>query len=230
MDKSFDAASAEARIYAKWEEAGCFRAGAKARPGAEPYSIMIPPPNVTGVSCIVGHAFNSTLQVVLIRWHRMARGSTIALGTWATDHAGHRHAKWWWSGETCTKEGKTRTSQLTREEIPVPQVWPWKCEIRPHDRSSSSASARPCGSGRARPFPPMSGAEGPSGGQEGNFNTTVIQGLRCDMYDNGVHRNRGKRLVNLGPRHSETPIFRFSSRYQEHRYRGDSLLHFIVSR
>jgi len=48
MDKTFDAAEAEGRIYARWEEQGCFRAGANARPGAETFCIVIPPPNVTG--------------------------------------------------------------------------------------------------------------------------------------------------------------------------------------
>jgi valyl-tRNA synthetase len=81
----FNAAEAEARIYAAWEEAGAFAAGANAKPGAEAFSIMIPPPNVTGV-LHVGHAFNNTLQDVLIRWHRMRGFDTL----WqpGTDHAG----------------------------------------------------------------------------------------------------------------------------------------------
>ena len=85
MDKTFNAAEAEARIYAAWEKAGAFRAGANAKPGAEPFSIMIPPPNVTGV-LHVGHAFNNTLQDVLTRWHRMRGFDTL----WqpGTDHAG----------------------------------------------------------------------------------------------------------------------------------------------
>ena len=85
MDKTFDATEAEARIYAAWEAAGAFRAGANARPGAEAFSIMIPPPNVTGV-LHVGHAFNNTLQDVLTRWHRMRGFDTL----WqpGTDHAG----------------------------------------------------------------------------------------------------------------------------------------------
>ncbi|MYH57718.1 MAG: class I tRNA ligase family protein, partial [Boseongicola sp. SB0675_bin_26] len=61
MDKTFDAQEAESRIYAAWERAEAFKAGANARPGAEPFCIMIPPPNVTGV-LHMGHAFNNTLQ------------------------------------------------------------------------------------------------------------------------------------------------------------------------
>ena len=48
MEKNFAPAEAEARISAMWEASGAFRAGAHAKPGAEPFSIMIPPPNVTG--------------------------------------------------------------------------------------------------------------------------------------------------------------------------------------
>ena len=85
MEKTFDATEAEARIYAAWEEAGAFRAGANAKPGHPAFSIMIPPPNVTG-SLHIGHAFNNTLQDILVRWHRMRGFDTL----WqpGTDHAG----------------------------------------------------------------------------------------------------------------------------------------------
>jgi valyl-tRNA synthetase len=85
MDKTFAAAEAEARVRALWEEAGAFRAGANARPGAEPFSVVIPPPNVTG-SLHMGHAFNATLQDILVRWHRM-KGHDV-LWQPGTDHAG----------------------------------------------------------------------------------------------------------------------------------------------
>ena len=63
LEKTFDAAQAEHRLYQAWETAGCFTAGANAsRP--ETFCIMIPPPNVTG-ALHVGHAFNNTLQDVL---------------------------------------------------------------------------------------------------------------------------------------------------------------------
>ena len=70
MEKTFNAAEAEARLLTAWEQAGCFKAGANAKPEASTYSIMIPPPNVTGV-LHMGHAFNNTLQDILIRWKRM---------------------------------------------------------------------------------------------------------------------------------------------------------------
>ena len=84
MDKTFDAAAAEPGIARAWEAAGAFRAGAGAR-RAETFCVMIPPPNVTG-SLHIGHAFNNTLQDVLVRWHRMRGFDTL----WqpGQDHAG----------------------------------------------------------------------------------------------------------------------------------------------
>src|ERR671912_541351 len=84
MDKTFDPAAVEARVAARWEEAGAFRAGRPDRQGAEPYCIVIPPPNVTG-SLHMGHALNNTLQDVLCRFERM-RGKDV-LGRPATAHA-----------------------------------------------------------------------------------------------------------------------------------------------
>ena len=85
MDKTFDAAAAEPRIYDAWDKAGAFAAGANAREGADPFSIVIPPPNVTG-SLHMGHALNNTLQDILIRWKRM-QGYDV-LWQPGTDHAG----------------------------------------------------------------------------------------------------------------------------------------------
>jgi valyl-tRNA synthetase len=62
----------EGRIYAAWEAAGAFRAGRPERAKAEPYCIVIPPPNVTG-SLHMGHALNNTLQDTLCRFERMRR-------------------------------------------------------------------------------------------------------------------------------------------------------------
>src|SRR3954447_26639909 len=85
MDKTFDPAAVEARIAARWEEAQAFRAGRPDRAGAEPFSIVIPPPNVTG-SLHMGHALNNTLQDILCRFERM-RGKDV-LWQPGTDHAG----------------------------------------------------------------------------------------------------------------------------------------------
>jgi valyl-tRNA synthetase len=85
IDKNYQPSEVEGRIYRTWEEAGAFRAGRPERAQAEPYSIVIPPPNVTG-SLHMGHALNNTLQDVLARFARM-RGKDV-LWQPGTDHAG----------------------------------------------------------------------------------------------------------------------------------------------
>ena len=85
MQKTFEPADVEARIAKAWEDEGAFRAGRPERAGAEPYCIVIPPPNVTG-SLHIGHALNNTLQDVLCRFERL-RGKDV-LWQPGTDHAG----------------------------------------------------------------------------------------------------------------------------------------------
>ena len=85
LDKTYDAQSVEPKIRELWERADAFRAGAGAEPGAEPFSIVIPPPNVTG-SLHMGHALNNTLQDILVRFERM-RGKDV-LWQPGMDHAG----------------------------------------------------------------------------------------------------------------------------------------------
>ncbi|MDP3547826.1 MAG: class I tRNA ligase family protein, partial [Phreatobacter sp.] len=85
LEKTYSPKDIEARIAAAWDEAGAFRAGRPERASAETYSIMIPPPNVTG-SLHMGHALNNTLQDVLCRYQRMLGKDVL----WqpGTDHAG----------------------------------------------------------------------------------------------------------------------------------------------
>mgnify|MGYP002715236171 CR=1 FL=1 len=85
LDKIFNPAATEAKWYQHWVDAGYFKAGANARPGAERFVVMIPPPNVTG-SLHMGHALNNTLQDILVRVHRM-KGYDV-LWQPGTDHAG----------------------------------------------------------------------------------------------------------------------------------------------
>jgi len=194
MEKSFNAAEAEARIYAEWEKAGAFKAGANAKPGAEPFSIMIPPPNVTGV-LHVGHAFNNTLQDILIRWHRMRGFDTL----WqpGTDHAGIATQM---VVERELAKSQINRRDLTREEF-LSHVWAWKAQsggtIRDQlKRLGASADW-------SREAFTMSGAEGAPGGEEGNFHDAVIK-VFVEMYNKGLIY-RGKRLVNWDP-HFETAI------------------------
>jgi valyl-tRNA synthetase len=85
MDKTFDPAAVEARTAALWDETQPFRAGRPERLAAKPFTIVIPPPNVTG-SLHMGHALNNTLQDILCRFERM-RGRDV-LWQPGTDHAG----------------------------------------------------------------------------------------------------------------------------------------------
>ncbi|MFD1694103.1 valine--tRNA ligase [Roseibium aestuarii] len=85
LDKTYEAASVEPRIYETWEKAEAFKAGAGAHEGADAFTIVIPPPNVTG-SLHMGHALNNTLQDILVRWKRM-QGFDV-LWQPGTDHAG----------------------------------------------------------------------------------------------------------------------------------------------
>ena len=85
IEKTYDAAVVEPRIAERWEEANAFVAGAAAKPEAEAFSIVIPPPNVTG-SLHIGHALNNTLQDILVRSERM-RGKNV-LWQPGLDHAG----------------------------------------------------------------------------------------------------------------------------------------------
>ncbi len=75
IEKTYQPADVEGRIYAAWEESGAFRCGRPERRDAAPYCIVIPPPNVTG-SLHMGHAVNNTLQDVLARFERM-RGKDV---------------------------------------------------------------------------------------------------------------------------------------------------------
>jgi valyl-tRNA synthetase len=121
MDKTFDPAAVEARIGARWEDAQAFRAGREDRAGADPYTIVIPPPNVTG-SLHMGHALNNTVQDILCRFERM-RGRDV-LWQPGTDHAGIATQM---VVERKLMERQIHRRELGREEF-VRRVWEWKEE------------------------------------------------------------------------------------------------------
>ncbi len=120
LPKTYRAADVEKRIYADWEESGCFRAGAGARDGAPAYCIVIPPPNVTG-ALHMGHALNATLQDILIRWHRMRGFNTL----WqpGVDHAGI--ATQMVVERQLAAAGEPGRRELGRERF-LERVWAWK--------------------------------------------------------------------------------------------------------
>ena len=122
LDKNYDAASVEPRIYDTWEKAEAFRAGVNAAEGADPYCIVIPPPNVTG-SLHMGHALNNTLQDILVRFERM-RGRDV-LWQAGTDHAGI--ATQMVVERQLADNNEPKRRELGREKF-LDRVWGWKEE------------------------------------------------------------------------------------------------------
>ncbi|NIZ10112.1 valine--tRNA ligase [Pseudooceanicola sp. HF7] len=198
MDKTFNAAEAEARIYDAWDKAGAFKAGANARPGAESFCVMIPPPNVTG-ALHVGHAFNNTLQDILVRWHRMRGFDTL----WqpGQDHAGI--ATQLQVEKMLAAQELPGRREMGREAF-LEKVWEWKGQyggtiVNQLKRLGSSCDW-------SRNAFTMAGAPGdPRTGHENSpdFHDAVIK-VFVEMYDKGLIY-RGKRLVNWDP-HFETAI------------------------
>jgi valyl-tRNA synthetase len=119
LDKTFSPADVEGRIYAQWEASGAFKPGR--RPGAEPFSIVIPPPNVTG-RLHIGHALNNSLQDILARFERM-RGKDV-LWQPGTDHAGIATQL---IVERQLAERQMSRLGLGREKF-LEEVWKWKAE------------------------------------------------------------------------------------------------------
>ena len=118
IDKTFDPAVIEAKWYAHWESTGAFRPN---RPNAEPYTIVNPPPNVTG-SLHIGHALDNTLQDILIR-HARLQGKD-ALWVVGTDHAGIATQM---VVERQLNARQQKRTDFTRDEF-VAKVWEWKAE------------------------------------------------------------------------------------------------------
>jgi valyl-tRNA synthetase len=119
LDKTFNPRDVEQRIAAEWEASGAFKSGT--RPGAEPFSIVIPPPNVTG-RLHIGHALNNTLQDILARFERM-RGKDV-LWQPGTDHAGIATQL---IVERQLAERQMSRVGLGREKF-LDEVWKWKAE------------------------------------------------------------------------------------------------------
>ncbi len=119
LEKTFNPKDVEGRIYAQWEASGAFHAGR--RPEAEPFCIVIPPPNITG-RLHVGHALNNTLQDILARFERML-GKDV-LWQVGTDHAG--------IATQLIVERQLAERQLSRvamgREKFLAEIWKWKDE------------------------------------------------------------------------------------------------------
>ena len=194
LNKHFDSATVERRISEKWIGNKAFRAGANAKDGQPSYTIMIPPPNVTGV-LHMGHAFNNTLQDILIRWKRMQGYNTL----WqpGTDHAGI--ATQMVVERQLAEQGKKRTD-FSRDEF-LEKIWNWKKKSGGTIISQLQRLGASCDWDREA-FT-MSGAPNAPKDEGGNFHDAVIK-VFVDLYKKGLIY-RGKRLVNWDP-HFETAI------------------------
>ncbi len=194
LEKNFNADEAEGRIYAKWQAAGAFRAGANATKD-ETFTIMIPPPNVTGV-LHMGHAFNNTLQDILIRWKRMQGYDTL----WqpGTDHAGI-------ATQMVVERELAKANQPSRRDMGrqafLAKVWDWKKQSGGTIIEQLKRLGASCDWDRTA-FT-MSGAPNAPADEGGNFHDAVIK-VFVEMYNKGLIY-RGKRLVNWDP-HFETAI------------------------
>ncbi|VXA91082.1 valine--tRNA ligase [Brevundimonas sp. G8] len=124
LEKTFEPQAAEPRLYAQWEESGLFapRAAAATDGAADAYSIVIPPPNVTG-SLHVGHALNNTLQDILARYHRMKGKAVLWLP--GTDHAGI-------ATQMVVERQMAAAGNISRRDMGrdafIEKVWEWKAE------------------------------------------------------------------------------------------------------
>ena len=174
MDKTYDSHRVEKRWYEHWEREGYF----VPRAGAQPYCIMIPPPNVTG-TLHMGHAFQDTIMDALIRYHRM--NGRAALWQPGTDHAG--------IATQMVVERRINAEGLTRQALGrsafVERVWRWK------ERSGSTITSqmRRMGASVDWTHERFTMDEGLSAAVRETFVRLYEEGL---IY-------RGKRLVNWDP-------------------------------
>ncbi len=175
IDKTFDPSAIEAKWYAHWESTGAFRPD---RPNAEPYTIVNPPPNVTG-SLHIGHALDNTLQDILIR-HARLQGKD-ALWVVGTDHAGIATQM---VVERQLNARQQKRTDFTREEF-VAKVWEWK------EESGGEIT------GQLRRLGCSMDWENERFTMDEGFSKAVIK-VFVDLYNQGL-LYRDKRLVNWDP-------------------------------
>jgi len=192
IDKTFDPAEFEQRWYAHWETTGAFRPD---RPDATPFTIIIPPPNVTG-SLHIGHALDNTLQDVLIRWHRLqGRDARWVVGT---DHAGI--ATQMVVERQLAESTQSTTRQAMGRAAFLETVWDWK-------RTSGDTITR-----QLRRLGASCDWAHERFTMDDGFNTAVTR-VFVTLYKEGL-LYRDKRLVNWDP-HFKTAISDLEVEYRE---------------
>lgn len=183
LEKTFDPKTVEPRLYEMWETSGAFKPSEDE--GAVPFSIVIPPPNVTG-SLHIGHALNNTLQDVLTRFERM-RGKA-ALWLPGTDHAGI--ATQMVVERQLAAAGNVGRRDMGREAF-VEKVWQWKAESSGTIQGQLRRLGASCDWSRER----FTLDEGLS---------AAVRKVFVQLYKEGLIY-RDKRLVNWDP-HFQTAI------------------------
>ena len=183
LPKTYDPKSVEKRIYEMWMEGGYFKA--KIEPDKKPFSIVMPPPNVTG-QLHMGHALDSALQDIVTRYKRMQGFSTLWLP--GVDHAGI--ATQIKVEEVLRKEeGKTRYD-LGREKF-LERVWDWKEQYGGRIVEQQKSMGVSCDWDRSR-F---------------TMDSTCAKAVRetfCDLYEKGLIY-KGRRIINWCP-HCRTAL------------------------
>ena len=180
LEKTFDAAAVEPRLYEAWEKSGAFDAGAGKQNGQDSFCIVIPPPNVTG-SLHMGHALNNTLQDVMIRYWRM-NGKDV-LWQPGMDHAGIATQMVVERQLAANKEPSRR--DMGREKF-IDRVWEWKAE----SGGTIFNQLRRLGASADWSRERFTMDEGLS---------RAVQKVFIELYNDGLIY-RGKRLVNWDPK------------------------------
>ncbi len=191
LPSSYEPAEVEKKWSSVWEKENLFHAGEN--DGKEPYSIVIPPPNVTGILHI-GHALNNTLQDILIRWQRMSGKSALWMP--GTDHAGIATQNV--VERLLASEGKTK-HDLGREAF-VKRVWEWKEHSGGQIVSQLKRLGASCDWARER----FTLDEGLS---------SAVRKVFVTLYDEGLIY-QGERIINWCPR-CETALSDIETEYQD---------------
>ena len=188
LEKTYDSASAEPRIAALWDKAEAFKAGAGSKPGSEAFSIVIPPPNVTG-SLHMGHALNNTLQDILVRFERM-RGKDV-LWQPGMDHAGI--ATQMVVERQLAASGTNETRHTMGRDKFVERIWEWKNESGGLIFNQLKRLGASCDWSREK-FT-MGDKSVKNGGEPGDQMVDAVTEVFVQLYNQGLIY-KDKRLVN----------------------------------